>query len=84
MGLTMREKKALTKEIAVRYRSESKDGKQAILDEFCRRTGYHRKYAVRLLNSWGTKKTRVVDGKLVGIVVGKPRQSKKTHPRASL
>ncbi|MFW5695967.1 MAG: integrase catalytic domain-containing protein [Alkalispirochaeta sp.] len=73
----MRERRALTKEIAVRYRSESKNGKQAILDEFCRTTGYHRKYAVRLLNSWGTKKIHVMDGKLVEIVVGELRQPKK-------
>ena len=48
MGLTIREKRALTNEIAVRYRKESKRGKQAMLDEFCRTTGYHRKYAVHL------------------------------------
>ncbi|NBB90551.1 MAG: transposase, partial [Spirochaetes bacterium] len=60
MGLTMREKKALTNEIAVRYRSESKSGKRAILDEFCQATGYHRKYAMQLLNSWGKKKILVV------------------------
>ncbi|TVQ37280.1 MAG: transposase [Spirochaetaceae bacterium] len=77
MGLTMREKKALTNEIAVRYRAESKNGKQAILDEFCRSTGYHRKYAMHLLNTWGKKKIHVVDGKLVEFVVGKPRKRKK-------
>lgn len=74
MGLTMREKKALTNEIAVRYRAHSKDGKKAILDEFCRTTGYHRKYAMQLLNSWGKKKIHVVDGKPVEFVVGAPRK----------
>jgi hypothetical protein len=77
MGLTMREKKALTNEIAVRYRAESKNGKQAILDEFCRSTGYHRKYAMHLLNTWGTKKIHVVDGKPFEFVVGEPRKRKK-------
>lgn len=77
MGLTMREKKALTNEIAVRYRSESKSGKRAILDEFCQATGYHRKYAMQLLNSWGKKKILVVDGELVEFVVGAPRTPKK-------
>jgi hypothetical protein len=77
MGLTMRGKKALTNEIAVRYRRESKSSKQPILDEFCLATGYHRKYAVQLLNSWGKKKIDVVDGELVEIVVGKPRTPKK-------
>ena len=69
MGLTMREKKVLTNEIAVRYRKESKIGKQAILDEFCRTTGYHRKYAVQVLNSWGKKKIRVIDGESIELVV---------------
>jgi hypothetical protein len=79
MGLTMREKKALTKEIAARYRQEPKSGKQAILDEFCRTTGYHRKYAVELLNSWGKKKIRVVDGRLVELIVGESRKPKKRN-----
>jgi hypothetical protein len=82
MGLTMREKKALTNEIAVRYRAESKNGKQAILDEFCRSTGYHRKYAMHLLNTWGTKKIHVVDGKPIEFVVGEPRKrNKRTRER---
>lgn len=33
-----------------RYRQADRKGKQAILNEFCVNTGYHRKYAIRLLN----------------------------------
>ncbi len=77
MGLTMRQKKALTNEIAVRYRGESRKGKQAILDEFCRSTGYHRKYAMQLLNSWGKKKIAIVEGEAVAFVVGEPRKPRK-------
>lgn len=33
-----------------RYRKAGRKGKQVILDEFCANTGYHRKYAIRLLN----------------------------------
>lgn len=33
-----------------RYHQQSKQGKAAILTEFCRTTGYHRKSAIRLLN----------------------------------
>lgn len=33
-----------------RYRHASRAEKQRILDEFCKIAGYHRKYAVRLLN----------------------------------
>src|SRR5215471_15649760 len=37
--------------IYTRYRQAELTEKQMILDEFCRNTGYHRKYAIRLLNS---------------------------------
>jgi hypothetical protein len=37
--------------IRPRYRSASKDDKKRILDEFCLTCGYHRKYAIRILNS---------------------------------
>lgn len=33
-----------------RYRQADRKGKHAILNEFCVNTGYHRKYAIRLLN----------------------------------
>ena len=33
-----------------RYRKAGRKAKQAILNEFCANTGYHRKYAIRLLN----------------------------------
>ncbi|TVR94277.1 MAG: transposase [Spirochaetaceae bacterium] len=74
MGLTMREKKALTNEIAVRYRKASKKDKQQILDEFCVTTAYHRKYAVQLLNSWGKRKVQLIAGEAVEFVVGRPRK----------
>ena len=33
-----------------RYRRADRKTKRAILNEFCVNTGYHRKYAIRLLN----------------------------------
>jgi len=36
--------------IYARYRRADLQDKQVILNEFCRNTGYHRKYAIRLLN----------------------------------
>jgi hypothetical protein len=33
-----------------RYRAADRSGKRVILDEFCETAGYHRKYAIRLLN----------------------------------
>ncbi len=38
------------KAIHARYREATRDLKGRILDEFCEITGYHRKYALRLLN----------------------------------
>ncbi|MFI5339585.1 MAG: integrase [Candidatus Methylomirabilales bacterium] len=38
------------KAIYARYREAAREAKGRILDEFCEGTGYHRKYAVRLLN----------------------------------
>jgi hypothetical protein len=38
------------KAVYARYRRTDRKGKQAVLDEFCANTGYHRKYALRLLN----------------------------------
>jgi len=77
MGLTMKEKRAVTQEIARRYRRADKKGKHQILDEFTRTTGYNRKYAIHLLTNWGKKKTVMIDGKPVQLVVGKPKKKKK-------
>ena len=49
MGLNMQAKQAVTGEYRPRYRKASKKEKRALLDEFTRLTGYHRKSAVRVL-----------------------------------
>lgn len=77
MGITMSAKRTITNAIAARYRAESKRGKQMMLDEFCRTTGYHRKYAIQLLSSWGTQRIHRIDGKPVAFVVGTPRKPHK-------
>jgi hypothetical protein len=40
----------LWKATPAHYRSAPRASKGRILDEFCRATGYHRKYALRLFN----------------------------------
>ena len=47
--LTMRQKKAITKELKDRYQRSSKKEKSFILDEFTRLTRYNRSYAARTL-----------------------------------
>ena len=47
------ERQAYLKAIRQRYRRAGKKAKATILDEFCAVCGYHRKYAIRLLNRRG-------------------------------
>jgi hypothetical protein len=42
-----------------RYQREGRNGKQVILSEFCGNTGYHGKYAIRLLNGPRPQKRRL-------------------------
>ncbi|MEO6205551.1 MAG: transposase family protein [Mycobacteriales bacterium] len=49
MGLTMGQRKAVTKAIATRYRRASKTDKGKILDELCATTGWHRNHARKAL-----------------------------------
>jgi hypothetical protein len=46
----MQEKQAVTREYIPRYQKAAKKTKSALLDEFTRLTGYHRKSALRLLS----------------------------------
>ncbi len=45
MGLTLAERRAVTKATAIRYSLASKRGKSRILDELCANTGWHRNHA---------------------------------------
>jgi hypothetical protein len=49
MGLTMSQRKAVTKATAIRYRSSSKKDKAVILAELCELTGRHRDHARKAL-----------------------------------
>ncbi|MDR2159335.1 MAG: hypothetical protein LBP23_04620 [Treponema sp.] len=46
MGLSMKEKKAVTRETGREYQNAGKKEKDLILDHLVRLTGYNRKYAV--------------------------------------
>jgi hypothetical protein len=51
MGLTMQEKKAVTRQVRSRYKKAGRKEKSVILDEFIKTTGCkNRKYALRILN----------------------------------
>jgi hypothetical protein len=64
MGLTMRERKAVTGEVCRRYRKATKKDKGRILDEFVRTTGFNRGYARWLLRQHG-RRVQVRPGVLV-------------------
>ena len=82
MGLNMKEKKAVTREYLPRYQKASKKDKKALLDEFTRLTGYHRKSAVRLLSAKPVKQVMLyIDGKPVKLKPQKKRQSNRKGKR---
>ena len=49
MALSRRERQAITKEMARRYKHASKRQRGLMLDELCALAGYNRSYAARLL-----------------------------------
>ena len=76
MRLTMQERKALTNQVASRYRGATGSEKRRMLDEFVSNTGYNRKYAITLLNGWGKRTTVVVEGKAVTVKGGNAKRRK--------
>jgi transposase InsO family protein len=82
MGLNMQEKKAVTREYKPRYQKATKKEKKALLDEFTRLTGYHRKSAVRLLGAKPVKQVMVyTGGKAVTIKPEKKRPANRKGKR---
>ncbi len=66
MGLPMKERQSLTREVAKRYQKARKKEKKRILDEFVKNTGYNRCYAAYVLRSHGRKVRVSKDKVLVG------------------
>ena len=82
MGLSMKEKKAVAREYRPRYQKATKKEKKALLDEFTRLTGYHRKSAVRILGAKSAKQaTAFIDGKPVKVKPEKKRPSNRKGKR---
>src|SRR4030042_4492646 len=74
MGLTMNEKKAITREVSKRYKKASKGEKRVILNEFTSSTGYNRCYASHILSNWGKRLIIRLRGDLISVVIGERRE----------
>ena len=85
MGLTMEEKKSITKEIAERYKNADKDEKKEILDQYAIITGFHRKYAISKINACIKRKTYVFNNKtLTSCKVEVPKRKKRMYKKKNL
>lgn len=73
----MSEKKAITKEVARRYRKARKKDKGGILDEFVATTGYNRTYASWVLSNWGREISRRLKNWDKIVLVKDPKLKKK-------
>jgi hypothetical protein len=79
----MQERKAVTREYKPRYQKAKKNEKQTLLDEFTQLTGYHRKYAVRLLGTKPIKQVTIfVKGTRTKIKPEKKRPSNRKGKRS--
>ena len=65
MGLSMKERDSVTKEIANRYKNARKKEKKVILNEYISLTGFNRKYAITKINSCIKRKTYVFNNKIM-------------------
>jgi len=84
MVLTMREKQAITRGLAGRYRQADKKARGAILDQVTDLTGYNRCYATLLLRNWGRQVAlpAVAEGAPPTLVVGdQAGTSRRVRPR---
>ena len=75
----MKERQALAKVTAPRYRKASKQKKTAILSEFCHSTGYNRKYAITVLTHVGKKQVRYLNGKIVTALLVQEKRKKREY-----
>ena len=73
MGLTMEQRKAVTRQLVARYRAATKKQKGRIQDDYVELTGCSRVYVAWLLRSMGTQVGLRRDGKPVRILVGTRR-----------
>jgi hypothetical protein len=75
MGLKMRERHAIVRELAPRFQKAAKKQRTRILTEFVELTGYARCYAAYILRTCGKKQVRVIGNKRITFIPGYARES---------
>ena len=82
MGLSMKERNSVTKEVAERYKNASKNEKIKILNEYIAITGFHRKYAINKINSYIKKRNYSFNNKkMTSIKVIEPKKKKRVYTK---
>jgi hypothetical protein len=81
MGLTMGQRRGVTKQLAARYRGAEKQEKGRILDTLVELAGYNRCYAGWVLRHFGREYLVKVEGQMVRMVVGAGRKRQPQRPR---
>lgn len=81
MGLKMREKQAIIRELAERFRASSKKERGRILDQCVELTGYSRCYAAFALRCCGKKQVRMIGDKRIIFIPGHARPPGTTRKR---
>jgi hypothetical protein len=74
MGLTMRDRHAIVRELAPRFRRATKSERSQILNHFVELTGYTRCYAAFVLRTCGREQVRVIGTRRVVFVPGHARK----------
>jgi hypothetical protein len=77
----MRERYTIIRELAPRYQRSCKGERSKILDEFVHLTGLVRPYASHVLKTYGTRRSVVVDGQRVVVVIGQASSAKRRRKR---
>ncbi len=80
MGLIMRERHAVVRELSSRFQLSSKKERSQILSQFVQLSGYNRCYAAFILRTCGRKQVRMIGGKRVVFIPAHARgQGAKRH-----
>ncbi len=73
MGLAMRERHAIVRELAPRFRRATKAERSRMLDEFVKLSGYTRCYAAFVLRTCGKEQVRLIGTRRIVFVPGHAR-----------